>query len=131
MTHVAKGTFTVKMEPQGEPSTAEGVSLGRVRLAKTYEGDLVATAEGEMLTALTPVQGSAAYVAIERVTGTLHGKKGSFVMQHMGTMNRGEQSITFVIVADSGTGELSGISDGVFRLRIEGKTHFYELEYRL
>ena len=129
--HVAKGTFTVKMDPQGEPSATDGVTLGRVRLSKAYQGDLVATAEGEMLTALTPVQGSAAYVAIERVTGTLHGRKGSFVMQHMGTMNRGEQSITFVIVPDSGTGELSGISDGVFRLRIEGKTHFYELDYRL
>ena len=131
MKYVAKGTFTVKMTPEGEPATADKVSLGRIRLSKVYEGDLAATAEGEMLTAMTPVEGSAAYVAIERITGTLHGKKGSFVLQHMGTMTRGEQALSITIVPDSGTGELSGISGGTFRLRIDGKTHFYELEYQL
>lgn len=131
MTQVAKGTFTVKMEPQGEPAAADGVSLGRMRLAKVYEGDLAATAEGTMLTALTPIKDSAGYVAIERITGTLHGKKGSFVLQHTGTMKRGEQSLSITIVPDSGTGELSCISLGVFRLRIEGGVHYYELEYRL
>jgi hypothetical protein len=131
MKYIAKGTFTVKMEPQGEPSAADGVTLGRMRISKVYEGDLAATAEGQMLTALTPVPESAGYVAIERITGTLHGKKGSFLLQHTGTMQRGEQSLSITIVPDSGTGELSGISLGVFRLRIDNKTHFYELEYQL
>jgi len=131
MKHVAKGTFTVQMKPDGDPATSEKVTLARMTLSKKFEGDLVATGEGTMLTAMTPVEGSAAYVAIERVTGTLHGKTGSFVMQHMGTMNRGEQSLTFVIVPDSGTGELTGIANGVFRLRIDNKVHYYELEYTL
>lgn len=131
MTHVAKGTFTVKLEAQGDPASADGVSLGRMVIHKVYEGDLAATAEGQMLTALTPIKESAGYVAIERITGTLHGRKGSFVLQHTGTMKRGEQALSITIVPDSGTGELSGISLGVFRLKIENGTHYYELEYQL
>jgi hypothetical protein len=131
MKQVAKGTFTVQMKPDGDPAVAEGVSLGRMVISKVYEGDLAGTAEGTMLSALTPVKDSAAYVAIERISGTLHGKKGTFVLQHMGTMNRGEQSLTITIVPDTGTGELSGISLGVFRLKIEEGKHFYELEYTL
>jgi hypothetical protein len=130
MKFVAKGTFTVQMKPDGEPVTADKVSLGRMSLSKTFAGDLAGTSEGRMLTSMTGVEGSAGYVAIERVTGTLHGKKGSFVLQHSGTMNRGEQSLSITIVPDSGTGELAGIS-GTFRLRIANKTHFYELEYQL
>lgn len=130
MTQVAKGTFTVQMKPQDDASSSDGVSLGRMLLTKTYEGDLAGTAEGQMLTAMTPVPDSAGYVAIERVTGTLHGKQGSFALQHTGTMNHGEQTLSITVVPDSGTGELAGIS-GVFRLKIENKTHSYELEYSL
>ena len=130
MSTVAKGTFTVQMKPQAEPAAAGGVSLGRMSLDKTFEGDLVGTGKGEMLTALTAQQGSAGYVAIERVTGRLGGQDGSFVMQHSGTMDRGAQQLAIVIVPDSGTGGLAGIR-GVFRLRIEGGKHVYELEYTL
>lgn len=129
-TVVAKGSFTVEMKPQGEPAAAEGVSLGRLALDKRFEGDLDATSQGQMLTAMTSVQGSAGYVAIERVTGTLHGKRGSFVFQHTGTMARGAQQLSITVVPDSGTGELAGL-EGSFRLQIVDGRHLYEFEYRL
>lgn len=129
MSSLAMGSFTVEMKPQGDPDAADGVSLGRLLLQKRFEGDLVATSQGEMLTAMTPVQGSAGYVAIERVTGTLHGKSGSFVFQHTGTMTRGAQQLSITVVPDSGTGELAGLS-GVFRLQIVEGKHFYEFEYQ-
>ncbi len=130
MSIIAKGTFTVEMKPQAEPSAVEGVSLGRVSLEKRFEGDLVGTGNGVMLTALTPVKGSAGYVAIERVTGALHGRSGSFVFQHSGSMNRDGQQLSIAVVPDSGTGALVGIC-GTFKLNIlEGK-HFYEFEYSL
>jgi hypothetical protein len=130
MTTVARGTFVVQMKPQGEPSAADGVSLGRMSLDKTFEGDLVGHGQGEMLTALTPDKGSAGYVAIERVRGRLHGKDGSFVLQHSGTMDGGAQQLSITIVPGSGTGALAGIR-GIFRLRIDAGTHAYELEYSL
>lgn len=130
MSSLAKGSFTVEMKPHGDPDAADGVSLGRLLLQKRFEGDLAATSQGEMLTAMTPVQGSAGYVAIERVTGTLHGKSGSFVFQHAGTMARGAQQLSITVVPDSGTGELAGLS-GVFRLQIVEGKHFYEFDYQL
>lgn len=130
MSSIAKGSFTVEMKPQSEPNGAGGVNLGRMALAKRFEGDLVAAGQGEMLTALTPVKGSAGYVAIERVTGTLHGRKGSFVFQHSGKMNRGDQQLSITVVPDSGTDELIGIA-GTFRLNIVEGKHFYEFEYSL
>jgi hypothetical protein len=130
MTHVAKGSFNVQIQPQGEPSAADGVSLGRMSLDKTFEGDFTGTGRGEMLSAMTAVKGSAGYVAIERVSGSLNGRRGSFVMQHTGTMTRGAPQLAITIVPDSGTGELTGIA-GVFKLRqAEGK-HFYEIDYTL
>ena len=130
MSAVAKGSFTVEIKPQSEPSASDGVSVGRMSLDKRFEGDLVATGRGEMLTALTPVKGSAGYVAIERVTGTLHGRSGSLVFQHTGTMNRGAQQLSITVVPDSGTGALAGIS-GTFKLSIVEGKHFYEFEYSL
>ena len=130
MSAVAKGTFTVEMKPQSEPNLADGVSLGRMSLDKRFEGDLVATSRGEMLTALTPVKGSAGYVAIERVTGTLNGRSGGFVFQHTGTMTRGAQQLAISVVPDSGTGALAGIS-GSFKLDIVDGKHFYAFEYSL
>lgn len=130
MSHVAKGSFTVEMTPQAEPDAAEGVALGRMALAKRFEGDLVGSSAGQMLTAMTPVQGSAGYVAIERVTGSLNGKAGSFVLQHTGTMHAGEQELSITIVPESGTGELVGIQ-GVFKLSILDGDHLYELQYNL
>lgn len=130
MSVIARGSFTVEMKPQSEPGAVEGVNLGRMSLDKRFEGDLVATGQGEMLTALTPVKGSAGYVAIERVTGTLQGRSGSFVFQHSGSMDRGAQQLSITVVPDSGTGELAGIS-GTFRLNIVEGRHFYEFEYSL
>ncbi|WP_374674721.1 DUF3224 domain-containing protein [Ideonella sp.] len=130
MPTTARGSFTVQMTPQGEPVAADGVSTGRMALAKRFEGDLVATGQGEMLTALTPEKGSAGYVAIERVTGTLHGRSGSFVFQHSGTMDRGAQQLSITVVPGSGTGALAGIQ-GTFRLRIVDGQHLYEFDYTL
>ncbi len=130
MSFVAKGTFTVEMKSQAEPNAADGVSLGRMSLDKRFEGDLVATGKGEMLTALTPIKDSAGYVAIERVTGTLHGRRGSFVFQHTGTMDRGSQQLSITVVPSSGTGALAGLS-GNFKITITEGKHFYEFEYSL
>lgn len=130
MPSLAKGTFTVEIKPQTEPDTADGVSLGRMSLDKRFEGDLVATGKGEMLTALTPVKSSAGYVAIERVTGTLQGRTGSFVFQHSGSMDQGAKQLSITVVPGSGTGALAGIS-GVFKINIIEGAHFYEFEYSL
>lgn len=130
MTTIAKGTFEVEMKPQSDAGVQDGVSLGRISLDKTFEGDLVATGKGEMLTALTPIKGSAGYVAIERVTGTLNGRDGSFVFQHSGSMDGGAQQLSITVVPGSGTGGLLGIS-GTFRLEIAGGKHLYEFEYGL
>jgi hypothetical protein len=83
-----------------------------------------------MLTAMTGTEGSAGYVAMERVTGTLHGREGSFVLQHTGTMNRGAQQLSIAVVPDSGTGKLAGIA-GTFAIRIEDGRHYYDFEYSL
>lgn len=130
MKAVAKGSFTVQIKPAGEPGTADGVSLGRMTIDKQFAGDLVGTGKGEMLTAITPVKGSAGYVAIEKVTGSLQGRTGSFVFQHTGTMDHGAQSLSITVVPDSGTDALTGIS-GTFRLTIVGDRHLYEFEYEL
>jgi hypothetical protein len=130
MSKTAKGSFTVEMKPQGETNTSEGVSTGRLALNKRFEGDLEALGQGEMLTALTPIKGSAGYVAIERVTGTLQGRPGSFVFQHSGTMNQGAQQLSVSVVPGSGTGGLSGIQ-GVFKLNVVEGKHLYEFEYTL
>jgi hypothetical protein len=126
----ATGPFDVKMTPEAADTEGEGSALGRMALAKTYRGDLEATARGTMLTAGTGVEGSGAYVAVERVTGTLHGRRGTFALQHLGTMNRGEPSLSITVVPDSGTGELAGLS-GKLGIVVAGGKHSYELEYTL
>ena len=130
MKAVARGSFTVQIRPAAEPSVTDGTSLGRMTIDKQFEGDLVGTGKGEMLTAITPVKGSAGYVAIERVSGSLHGRTGSFVFQHTGTMDHGAQSLSITVVPDSGTGALTGIR-GTFRLTIVGDKHLYDFEYEL
>lgn len=127
MTH-ASGTFEVKMTPQDDKS--EDANLGRMLLDKQFHGDLEATGKGQMLTAMTPVQGSAGYVAIEKVTGTLNGKTGTFVLQHTGTMTRGTPELSISVVPDSGTGQLAGIA-GRMDIKVEGGKHSYEFEYIL
>jgi len=134
-TRRAAGTFEVKMEPQaGGPETeaveGSGTQLGRMLLHKTFSGDLAGRGEGQMLTAVSDTPGSAGYVAIERFVGTLHGRSGSFVFQHSGTMDKGAQALSITVVPGSGSGELAGLS-GRFALRIEGGQHFYEFDYKL
>jgi hypothetical protein len=126
----AKGTFEVKLEAQGEPDKADGSTLARMSIDKKYHGDLEGTAKGTMLTAGTDVKGSAGYVALERVTGTLNGKTGSFVLQHSGTLTRGAPVQNIFVVPDSGTGQLAGIS-GKFLVIIADGKHSYEFDYTL
>jgi hypothetical protein len=126
----ANGTFEVKLKPQTADDKAEGTTLGRMSIDKQYSGDLVATGKGEMLTANTNVKGSAGYVAIEQVTGTLHGRSGSFVLQHSGTMTRGTPRLTVTVVPDSCAGQLVGLAGKLAINVAEGK-HSYELDYTL
>jgi hypothetical protein len=126
----ATGTFDVKVEAQGEADKGEGSTLGRYSLDKQYHGDLDGIAKGTMLTAGTDVKGSAGYVAMERVTGTLQGRSGSFVLQHSGTMAHGEAQQSITVVPDSGTGQLVGIA-GKLTVIIAGGKHSYEFEYTL
>ncbi len=125
----ASGTFEVKLLPQSE-GDAPDPTLGRMSIDKQFHGDLEGTSKGQMLTAGTSVKGSAGYVAIERVSGTLHGRNGSFILQHSGTMNRGTPQLKITVVPDSGTGQLAGIS-GRLRIKIEGGKHFYDFDYTL
>ena len=130
MTTRATGTFDVKLTPQATDTGAEGTPLGRLSIEKRFEGDLDGTSKGEMLTGGTPVKGSAGYVAIERVSGTLHGRRGTFILQHTGTMTRGAPALTIAVVPDSGTGELTGLV-GTFVLENTAGKHSYNFEYRL
>lgn len=126
----ARGTFEVKLTPQATDGQPEGGPFGRMAIDKQFHGDLEATSKGEMLTAGTSVRGSAGYVAIERVTGTLHGRRGSFVLQHSGTMTRGTPQLTITVVPDSGTEELTGLS-GRMTIDINAGKHSYGFEYAL
>lgn len=130
MTHVAKGTFVVKLAPLAFEGQAQGSPLGRMSIDKQISGDLEATTTGQMLSAMTPTKGSAGYVAIEQVHGTLHGRSGSFVLQHTGTMDRGNPSLSVTVVPDSGTGELAGLR-GTFQIIIAEGRHSYEFSYTL
>lgn len=126
----AEGTFEVKLTPQPADAYFDAVSLGRLTIDKTFRGDLEGTSRGQMMSAVTSVKGSAGYVAIERVTGTLEGKSGTFVLQHSGTMNRGQASLVLTVVPDSATAELTGLS-GSMQIIIEGGKHSYVLDYEI
>ncbi len=130
MSHVARGTFTVTMQPLPFEGQPEGSTLGRRSIDKQITGDLVATTQGQMLSAFGTVPGSAGYVAIERLEGTLAGRAGSFVLQHTGTMDRGTPSLRVSVVPDSGTGELTGLA-GEFAILNAGGQHSYEFTYTL
>jgi Protein of unknown function (DUF3224) len=127
----AKGTFEPKIETQGEPDKAEGSTLTRMSIDKKIHGDLEGTSKGTMLAAGTDVKGSAGYVAIERVTGTLNGKTGSFVLQHNATMTRGTPMLNIIVVPDSGTGQLAGIAGNFLVIIAPDGKHSYEFNYTL
>ncbi len=130
VTKHATGLFDVKLAPQGESDKAAGSELARYSLDKQYHGALEATAKGTMLTAGTDVKGSAGYVAIERVTGTLDGRTGTFVLQHSGTLTRGAPVQSITVVPDSGTGQLTGLA-GTLTVIIEAGKHSYAFDYTL
>jgi Protein of unknown function (DUF3224) len=126
----ATGTFEVKLDPQAPDAKAGGEALGRMLLDKQFHGDLEATSRGTMLAASTSVKGSAGYVAIELVTGSLRGRAGTFVLQHSGTMTRGVPQLSVTVVPDSGTGQLVGL-DGKMAIKIDAGKHSYDFEYVL
>ena len=126
----AAGAFEVKVEAQGEADKAEGSTLGRYSLDKQYHGDLEGTAKGTMLTAGTEVKESAGYVAMERVTGTLKGRSGSFVLQPTATMTQGEPHLSVTVVPDSGSRQLVGLT-GKMNIIIAAGKHSYEFDYTL
>lgn len=129
MLHAA-GPFDVKLTPQANDAPAEGAALGRMSIDKRFHGDLDATSTGEMITAMTAVKGSAAYSAVERVSGALHGRTGTFALQHTGIMNRGVPSLAITVVPDSGTGELTGLA-GTMSIAIDAAAHSYAFNYTL
>ncbi len=127
----ASGTFEVKMNVQkADNPEAERAGIGRMSIDKKFFGELEGVSAGEMLGVRTEVAGSAGYVAMERVEGSLQGRAGTFFLQHSGTMTRGEAQMSVTVVPDSGKGELAGIA-GAMTIKIEGGKHFYELEYTL
>jgi len=126
----AMGSFEVTLQPLPNAEVSPEASLGRMLLLKKFSGDLVASARGQMLTASTGMKGSAAYVAIDQVTGELGGRRGSFVLQHSGSMNRGVPTLSIMVVPDSGTGELAGLTGTLSINIIDGK-HFYDFIYSL
>ena len=130
MINIAIGTFEVDLVPLGFEGQPDGAKLGRLSINKQIGGDLVAATIGQMLSAMTDTKGSAGYVALEHVEGTLSGRKGSFVLQHTGSMDRGAQNLSVTVVPDSGTGDLMGLTGNFKILNVDGK-HGYEFEYSL
>ena len=127
----AAGPFEVKLNPLEAYNRDADAALGRMSIDKQFHGDLEATSKGEMLTAMGTAKGSAGYVAIERVTGTLHGRSGSFALQHSSTMARGEPAQSIKVVPDSGSGELTGLSGSMTIIIAPGGAHSYEFDYTL
>ncbi len=131
MSHRATGPFDVKLTPQDPSDACRAAGVGRMSLNKQFHGELEAESHGDMLAVRTDVEkGSAGYVAMERVDGTLGGRRGTFVFQHSGTMNRGEPQLIVNVVPDSGTGDLVGLAGRMNIIIAEGK-HSYDFEYTL
>lgn len=125
------GEFEVKLNPMDSYAKGSGgIKLGRMSIDKSFHGDLSATSKGEMLSAMTSTKGSAGYVAIEHVSGTLIGKTGSFVLQHFGTMDKGKSRLVLEVVPDSGDGELVGLT-GKMEIKIESGKHYYNFDFNL
>lgn len=130
MTKHASGTFEVKLTPQANDEHVGDPTVGRLSLDKQFRGDLEAVSRGEMLAVHTETEGSAGYVAMERVAGTLDGREGTFALQHSGTMTRGVPQLLITVVPDSATGQLAGLA-GHMKINIAEGKHSYEFEYTL
>lgn len=131
MQHTATGPFDIQLAPQPLSGIAEATGLGRLSLDKRFDGDLQATSQGEMLSFRSSVQGSAGYVAMETVRGTLQGRSGSFVLQHSATMERGTPTQSITVVPDSGTEGLAGIAGRMVISIASGGAHSYQFDYEL
>jgi hypothetical protein len=129
MSEMAKGTFEVKATPVAADA-GDDTQIGRLTLDKKFTGDLEGTSRGQMLGFRSAVEGSAGYIAMEKVTCKLGGRAGSFVLQHIGTMNRGTPDMNVSVVPDSGNGELTGIA-GTMTIIIAGGKHSYEFAYTI
>jgi len=129
MSH-AVGTFEVTMKPEALSEVASATALGRMSISKIFHGQLEATSAGEFLSAMGSEKGSAGYVAMEFVTGTLDGIAGTFVLQHRGVMTRGVPELAVTVVPDSGTEGLAGLR-GTMKIDIVDRIHHYELTYSL
>lgn len=127
---VARGSFEVSMTPADTKLAGATDDLSHFLLAKTYQGDLSGTARGQMFAHTTGVEGSAGYVAMEEVDGELSGRRGRFVLQHFGIMNRNDPSLRVTVVPDSATGELAGLA-GELQIDVVDGVHRYVLEYDL
>jgi hypothetical protein len=125
-----EGTFAIQMTAEPPHHDAEGVTIGRFRFSKQFSGPLTATSVVEMIGARTAIEGSAGYVAIELVTGSLDGRAGSFVLQHRGVMDRGASELSVTVVPDTATGELRGLR-GAMTIRPETGVHHYGFDYEL
>jgi len=132
MSEKASGAFDVKVTPQ-KPDTqiARAANFARLTIDKRYHGELEGAGKGEMLAAQTEIKGSAAYVAVERVTGKLKGRSGSFALQHSGTMSRGAQSASITVVPDSGTGELRGLAGTMTITIAPDGAHTYQFDFKI
>jgi hypothetical protein len=128
--HTAIGLFEVTLTPQPHVDGVGDPAIGRMSIDKQFSGDLRGTSRGQMIAAMSEVKGSAGYVAMERVEGTLHGRRGAVTLQHTGIMTRGTPQLTITVVPDSGTGELAGIS-GTMTIDIIDGQHHYVLAYAL
>ena len=128
VTKHATGPFEVKLTPQDDKGDA---NLGRMTIDKQFHGDLEGTSNGQMLTGMSEIKGSGTYVAIEKVTGTLQGRSGTFILHHVGIMHRGTPNLTIEVVPDSGTGQLQGLSGKMNIIIAPGGAHSYDFEYTL
>ena len=128
MSNRAVGTFEVKLNPQDDGSE---IPVGRMSIEKQFQGDLDGTSRGQMLMASSESEkGSAGYVAIEKVTGTLNGRRGTFYLQHNATMNRGIGDLNIIVIPDTGADQLTGLT-GKMNIIIEAGKHSYEFDYEL
>ncbi|MDR0259146.1 MAG: DUF3224 domain-containing protein [Comamonas sp.] len=130
MDHIAIGLFDIKLQAEGLSPVAEATGLGRLSLDKQFSGDLQATSQGEMLSFRSATQGSAGYVAMERVHGSLHGRSGSFVLQHSASMAQGQSTQSITVVPDSATDALQGLR-GSMQITIDNGQHSYRFVYQL
>ncbi|MEV4182353.1 DUF3224 domain-containing protein [Streptosporangium canum] len=126
----ATGTFSIDSWDAQPYDEAEGAALSRVHVTKTFDGDLLGTSTTDIITAVAPVESSAAYAGFERFIGTAHGRKGTFVLHHTATSHAGESSLSWTILPDSGTGELAGIRGGGQIVNDDG-AHSFHLDYEL